>query len=131
MEPTKPLGVRFNLILSKCLTSFSLINYELTKGRCHFVSQASVAILIQSELSTVLLILLACHRVIVTLVLPCTDNVPSVLVSAVPRVHHYELVPQREGPRRGGGPGAAAGGGREDGRLSRGAGAGGCHLPGR
>lgn len=67
----------------------------------------------------------------VTLVLPCTDHVPSVLVSAVSRVHHHELLPQREGPRWGGGPGAAAGGGREDGRLRRGAGAGGRHLPWR
>lgn len=58
-------------------------------------------------------------------------NMMSSLVSAVSRVHHHELVPKREGPRWSRGPGAAAGGGREDGHVTGGTGAGGCHLPWR
>lgn len=73
----------------------------------------------------------SCDGVIITFTLPCPDKLLSVLVSAVSRVHHHELVPEREGPRWGGGPGAAAGGGGEDGRLSGGVGAGGRHLPWR
>ena len=52
----------------------------------------------------------------------------SLCYSAVSRVYHHGLVPEYEGPRRGGGPGAASGRGREDGCPTRGTGAGGCHL---